>query len=147
MHPILKVAGVVHIWYDIPSCTIFAQQFNGDIFRTKFHDFKSKYQNPTPISKEDSSAHQYANPWWLSKEYSRTPTTWPCRIWVGSSIQEYSKGPFLRGITSFQSVFKAESSSASLGQFNWSIQVILKYPVWPWPNWVNSVPQFRFQHG
>ncbi|MBW0466328.1 hypothetical protein O181_006043 [Austropuccinia psidii MF-1] len=44
MHPVLKVAGVVHIWYYIPLCTIFTQQFNGDAFRTKFHD--SKIQHP-----------------------------------------------------------------------------------------------------
>ncbi|MBW0505694.1 hypothetical protein O181_045409 [Austropuccinia psidii MF-1] len=138
MHPILKVAGVVHIWYYIPLCTIFAQQFNGDVFRTEFHDSKLRCQNPTPILKEDSSAHQSGNPWRLSEDYSRTPTTWPCRSWVGSSIQDYSKGAFLRGITSFQSVVKAASTSASLGQFNWFIQVILKYPVWPWPNWANS---------
>ncbi|MBW0592379.1 hypothetical protein O181_132094 [Austropuccinia psidii MF-1] len=41
MHPVLKVAGAVHIWYYIPLCTIFAQQFNGDVFRTKFHNSKS----------------------------------------------------------------------------------------------------------
>ncbi|MBW0587072.1 hypothetical protein O181_126787 [Austropuccinia psidii MF-1] len=57
MHPILNIAGVVHIWYYIPLCTIFAQQFNGDILRTKFHDSKSRSQNPMPISKEDSSVH------------------------------------------------------------------------------------------
>ncbi|MBW0525316.1 hypothetical protein O181_065031 [Austropuccinia psidii MF-1] len=28
MHPALKVAGVVHIWYYIPLCTICAQKFN-----------------------------------------------------------------------------------------------------------------------
>ncbi|MBW0576756.1 hypothetical protein O181_116471 [Austropuccinia psidii MF-1] len=36
MHPILKVAGVVHILYYIPLCTIFAQQFNGDAVGTPF---------------------------------------------------------------------------------------------------------------
>ncbi|MBW0580386.1 hypothetical protein O181_120101, partial [Austropuccinia psidii MF-1] len=35
MHPVLKDPGVVHIWYNIPLCTIFAQQSNGDIFRTQ----------------------------------------------------------------------------------------------------------------
>ncbi|MBW0582309.1 hypothetical protein O181_122024 [Austropuccinia psidii MF-1] len=40
MHPVLKVAGVVHIWYYIPLCTIFAQQLNGDAFRTKSHNCK-----------------------------------------------------------------------------------------------------------
>ncbi|MBW0567943.1 hypothetical protein O181_107658 [Austropuccinia psidii MF-1] len=94
LHPVLKVAGVVHIWYYIPLCTIFAQQFNGDIFRTKFHDSKLRSQNPIPILKEDSSAHQSGNPRRLSEDYSRTPTTWPCSGWVGSSFQHYSKGHF-----------------------------------------------------
>ncbi|MBW0576034.1 hypothetical protein O181_115749 [Austropuccinia psidii MF-1] len=49
MHPVLKVAGVVHIWYYIPLCTIFAQQFYGDVFRTQFHLAKSRSRNPTPI--------------------------------------------------------------------------------------------------
>ncbi|MBW0573476.1 hypothetical protein O181_113191 [Austropuccinia psidii MF-1] len=35
MHPILKDPGVVHISYNIPLCTIFAQQSNGELFRTK----------------------------------------------------------------------------------------------------------------
>ncbi|MBW0563608.1 hypothetical protein O181_103323 [Austropuccinia psidii MF-1] len=77
MHPVLKVAGVVHIWYYIPLCTTFSQKVNGDAFRTKLHDYKSRSQNPMPISKEYSSAHQYGNPWRLSEDYSRTPTTWP----------------------------------------------------------------------
>ncbi|MBW0575106.1 hypothetical protein O181_114821 [Austropuccinia psidii MF-1] len=80
MHPILKVAGVVHIWYYIPLCTSFAQKFNGDVFRTKFHNSKSRSQNPTPILKEDSSAHPSGNPWRLSGDYSRTPTTWPAGV-------------------------------------------------------------------
>ncbi|MBW0559792.1 hypothetical protein O181_099507 [Austropuccinia psidii MF-1] len=49
MHPILKVAGVVHVWYYIPLCTIFAQQFNDDAVRAKFHNLNSRSQNPTPI--------------------------------------------------------------------------------------------------
>ncbi|MBW0506934.1 hypothetical protein O181_046649 [Austropuccinia psidii MF-1] len=47
MHPALKEPGVVHIWYNIPLCTIFAQQFNGDIFRTKLLDSKSICQSIT----------------------------------------------------------------------------------------------------
>ncbi|MBW0543510.1 hypothetical protein O181_083225 [Austropuccinia psidii MF-1] len=61
MHPLLKDAGVVHIWYHIPLCTIFAQQFNNDVFRTQFHDAKSRSQIPSPILKEDSYAHQSGN--------------------------------------------------------------------------------------
>ncbi|MBW0544051.1 hypothetical protein O181_083766 [Austropuccinia psidii MF-1] len=39
-------------------CTImhhFCQQFNGDVFRTKFHNPISRSQNPTPILEEDYS--------------------------------------------------------------------------------------------
>ncbi|MBW0572045.1 hypothetical protein O181_111760 [Austropuccinia psidii MF-1] len=75
MHPVLKVAGVVHIWYYIPLCTIFAQQFNGAVFRTKSHLSNSRSQNSISISKEDLSTHQSANPWWQSEDHSRTPTT------------------------------------------------------------------------
>ncbi|MBW0581587.1 hypothetical protein O181_121302, partial [Austropuccinia psidii MF-1] len=81
MHPVLTVAAVVHIWYYIPLCTIFAQQFNSDTFRTKFHNSKSRSQDPTPISKEDYLAHQSGNPWRQSEDHSRIPITWPCRSW------------------------------------------------------------------
>ncbi|MBW0465049.1 hypothetical protein O181_004764 [Austropuccinia psidii MF-1] len=100
MPPVLKVAGVVHIWYYIPLCTIFAQQFNGDTFRTTFNDFKSRYQNSTPILKKDSSAHQSGNPLRLSEDYSRTPTTWPCRSWVGNYFRIIPRA-ILRGYSSF----------------------------------------------
>ncbi|MBW0592903.1 hypothetical protein O181_132618 [Austropuccinia psidii MF-1] len=133
MHPVLKVAGVVHIWYYIPLCTIFAQQFNGDAFRIKFHSFKSRSQNPTPIPKEDSLTHQSGNLRRQSEDHSRIPITWPCRSWVGNLIQDYSKG-ILRGYTVFQSVFKESSISILLGQRNWSIQASINQPVCPWPN-------------
>ncbi|MBW0545362.1 hypothetical protein O181_085077 [Austropuccinia psidii MF-1] len=71
MHPILKVAGVVNIWYYIPLCTIFAQNFNGDAFRTISHNSKSRAQNPTPISKEDYLTHQSGNPWWCHSQGGR----------------------------------------------------------------------------
>ncbi|MBW0530401.1 hypothetical protein O181_070116 [Austropuccinia psidii MF-1] len=56
MHPVLKVPGVVHIWYNIPLCTIFAQQSNGEAFRTKLHDSKSITQSITNL-KEDSFSY------------------------------------------------------------------------------------------
>ena len=49
MHSVLKIAGVVHIWYYIPLCTIFTQQSNGDVFRTQFHLSISRSIIPTPI--------------------------------------------------------------------------------------------------
>ncbi|MBW0566358.1 hypothetical protein O181_106073 [Austropuccinia psidii MF-1] len=75
MPSVLKVAGVVHIWYYVPLCTIFAQQPNGDIFRTHFHLSIPRSQNPTPISKEDHSAHQSDKLWLQSEDSSRIPTT------------------------------------------------------------------------
>ncbi|MBW0490421.1 hypothetical protein O181_030136 [Austropuccinia psidii MF-1] len=47
MCPVLKVPGVMYIWYNIPLCTIFAQQSNGDVFRTKLHYSKSSPQSIT----------------------------------------------------------------------------------------------------
>ncbi|MBW0579835.1 hypothetical protein O181_119550 [Austropuccinia psidii MF-1] len=45
MHPALKDPGVVHIWYNIPLCTIFSQKSNGDTLRTKLRDSKSTPQS------------------------------------------------------------------------------------------------------
>ncbi|MBW0510033.1 hypothetical protein O181_049748 [Austropuccinia psidii MF-1] len=47
MHPILKDPGVVHIWYNIPLCTIFAQKSNGDIFKTQLCDYNPSFQSTT----------------------------------------------------------------------------------------------------
>ncbi|MBW0582334.1 hypothetical protein O181_122049 [Austropuccinia psidii MF-1] len=137
MHPVLKVSGVVHIWYYIQLCTIFAQQLNGDIFRTQFYLSKSRSQNPTPILNEDLLTHHPGNPWRKSEDHSRIPTTYPCRSWVGNFIQDYSKG-ILRGYTSFQSVVKESSISILLGQLNWSIQASINQPLCTWPIWANS---------
>ncbi|MBW0544724.1 hypothetical protein O181_084439 [Austropuccinia psidii MF-1] len=96
MHPVLKDAGVVHIWYYIPLCTMFAQQSNGDVFSTQFQG----PQNSSPTLKEDSSAHHSGNPWRLSEDNSRTPTTWPCRIWVGNAFRIIPRA-ILSGYASF----------------------------------------------
>ncbi|MBW0491600.1 hypothetical protein O181_031315 [Austropuccinia psidii MF-1] len=137
MHPVLKVAVVVHIWYYIPLCTIFAQQFNGDVFRTQFHLSESRSQNSTPILKENFLAHQSGNPWRQSEDHSRIPNTWSCRSWVGNSFRIIPRAIF-RGYTLFQSVVKASSISILLGQLNWSIQAAINQPVCTWPNWANS---------
>ncbi|MBW0541465.1 hypothetical protein O181_081180 [Austropuccinia psidii MF-1] len=129
----------------------FAQKFNGDVFRTKFHNPKFGSQNPTPISKEDSLTHQSGNPWQQSEDHSRIPINWPCRSWVGNFIQDDCKGIF-RGNTIFQSVVKESSISILLGQLNWSILASINQPVCPWPNWAisifhcgNSITQFHFK--
>ncbi|MBW0572860.1 hypothetical protein O181_112575 [Austropuccinia psidii MF-1] len=135
---LLEVAGVVHIWYYIALCTIFAQQSNGDVFTTHFHLSISRSQNPTPILKEDYSAHQSDKLWQQSEDCSRIPTTCICRSWVGTLFRNIKKGQFSRGITSMQSVVKASSISILLGQLNSSVQASFNQPVWPWPNWAIS---------
>ncbi|MBW0533049.1 hypothetical protein O181_072764 [Austropuccinia psidii MF-1] len=68
---------------------------------------KSKYQNPSPILKEDSSAHQSGNPWRLSEDHFRTPTTWPCRSWVGNSLRIIPRA-ILRGCSSFNQLSRQQ---------------------------------------
>ncbi|MBW0528194.1 hypothetical protein O181_067909 [Austropuccinia psidii MF-1] len=137
MHPILKVAGVVHIWYYIPLCTIFAQKFNCDVFRTKFHDSKSRSQKPMPILKEDSLAHQSGNPWRLSKDYSRTPTTWSCRSWVGNYFRILQRA-ILRGYSSFNQLSRQQVPQYSLDNSIGPYRQQSIIPVCPWPNTASS---------
>ncbi|MBW0472388.1 hypothetical protein O181_012103 [Austropuccinia psidii MF-1] len=84
--------GVVHIWYNIPLCTIFAQQSNGDIFRTKLSDPKIMPPIHHHLRRMTFQLFSLAIPWNLPEDHSRTPTTWPCRSWVFNSHQDYSKG-------------------------------------------------------
>ncbi|MBW0581423.1 hypothetical protein O181_121138 [Austropuccinia psidii MF-1] len=132
MHPVLKVAGEVHIWYYIPLCSILAQKFNSDFFGTK-----SRSKNPIPISKEDSLTHQSGNPWRQSEDHSTIQITWPSRSWGWYLHSGFFPRFILRGITPFQSVVKASSISILLGQLNWSIQVTIQSTCMSWPNWAN----------
>ncbi|MBW0579090.1 hypothetical protein O181_118805 [Austropuccinia psidii MF-1] len=160
MHPVLKDAGVVHIWYHIPLCTIFAQQSNSDILRTHFHDSKSRSQNPSSILKEDSSAHQCGNPWRLSEDHFRTPTTWPCRSWVDNSSRIIPRA-ILRGYSSFNQLSRKKVLKYSLdnsidpyrqqsinlyvlgpiGPIHiplWEFNHTVQFSRWPEPYWPNS---------
>ncbi|MBW0506808.1 hypothetical protein O181_046523 [Austropuccinia psidii MF-1] len=47
IYSIPKDPGVVHMWYNIPLCTIFDQQSNSNIFRTKLSDYKLITQSIT----------------------------------------------------------------------------------------------------
>ncbi|MBW0478404.1 hypothetical protein O181_018119 [Austropuccinia psidii MF-1] len=58
LYPIPRDPGVVHIWYNIPLCTIFSQKSNGDVFRIQIILSNASSQNPSPISKEDFSVIQ-----------------------------------------------------------------------------------------
>ncbi|MBW0511227.1 hypothetical protein O181_050942 [Austropuccinia psidii MF-1] len=90
MDPILKVPQVLHIGYNIPLWTIISQQSNGDIFRTKLSDPKSI---PKLITNFEGGLFSYSVwqlPGGYQKDFLRTPTTWPCRGWVGN----FSSGLF-----------------------------------------------------
>ncbi|MBW0553202.1 hypothetical protein O181_092917 [Austropuccinia psidii MF-1] len=153
MHPVLKVAGVVHIWYYIPLCTIFAQQFNGDIFRTQFHLSESRSQNPKPILKEDFLTHQSGNKWQQSEDHSTIPITWPCRSWVGNSFRITPKGHFKRlyirsvsfqGIKYFNTPWTTQLVHTGVNQSTCMYLAQLGQFIF---HCGNSVTQFKFQDG
>ncbi|MBW0487344.1 hypothetical protein O181_027059 [Austropuccinia psidii MF-1] len=102
MHPVLKDPGVVHIWYNIPLCTIFTQQSNGDIFRTKVSDPKSSLQSITIF---EGGLFSYSV-WQFPGGYQKTiqgPQP-PGTAGVGLSILIRTiLGEILRGNQSFQS--------------------------------------------
>ncbi|MBW0534423.1 hypothetical protein O181_074138 [Austropuccinia psidii MF-1] len=47
-----KESRMVHIWYNIPLCTNFAQKLNGDVFRTKLCLFNSSTQIHHPFHRK-----------------------------------------------------------------------------------------------
>ncbi|MBW0524383.1 hypothetical protein O181_064098 [Austropuccinia psidii MF-1] len=135
MHPVLKVTGVVHIWYHIPLCTIFAQQFNGDFFRRKFQNSNSRSQNPKPILKEDFSTHQSGNPWQQSEDHSRIPITLSCRSWLAISFRIIPRA-FSEVIQSFNQSSRHEvfqySLDKSIGPYrHQSINLYVLGPIGP----------------
>ncbi|MBW0509127.1 hypothetical protein O181_048842 [Austropuccinia psidii MF-1] len=68
MHPVLKVPGVVHIWYNIPLFTIFAQQSNGDTYRTQLCDSKT---SPKSITNFEQGLFSYSV-WKFPGGYQKT---------------------------------------------------------------------------
>ncbi|MBW0491532.1 hypothetical protein O181_031247 [Austropuccinia psidii MF-1] len=100
--------------FPIPSCTPYSRMQEWCIYGIIYHYApfflnnpmvmfsgpKPRSQNSSPILKEDSSAHQSSNPWWLSEDLFRTPTPWPRRSWVGNSFRIIPRAIF-RGYASF----------------------------------------------
>ncbi|MBW0555050.1 hypothetical protein O181_094765 [Austropuccinia psidii MF-1] len=70
-------------------------------------------QTPSPIMTEDSSAHQSGNPWQLSEHHFRTPTTWPCRSWVGNYSRIIPRA-IPRGYSSFNQFLRQQVLQYSL---------------------------------
>ncbi|MBW0574506.1 hypothetical protein O181_114221 [Austropuccinia psidii MF-1] len=76
MHSVLKDPRVVHIWCNIPLCTIFAQQSKGDIFRTQLHDSKSSNKSITNFKERIFQLFQLGN----SLEATRRPFKDPSHL-------------------------------------------------------------------
>ncbi|MBW0587427.1 hypothetical protein O181_127142 [Austropuccinia psidii MF-1] len=92
---------------------------------------------PSPISKEDFSAIQSGN----SLTATRRPFKEPNHLALQELGCQFSsgllQGQFSEVINHFNH-FQGIKYSTSLGKLNWSIQEVIKHPVWPWPNWANS---------
>ncbi|MBW0557539.1 hypothetical protein O181_097254 [Austropuccinia psidii MF-1] len=119
MHPVIKVEGVVHIWYYIPLCTIFSQQFNDDIFRTKFHDSKIN----VPKSNTHFKGGLFNSSVWQSMGAIRRPFKDPNHLALQELgwqfIQDYSKGHSQR-------LYIASISFQGIKYFNtpWTTQLV-----------------------
>ncbi|MBW0487674.1 hypothetical protein O181_027389 [Austropuccinia psidii MF-1] len=71
MYTVPKDPGMVHIWYKIPLFTIFAQQSNGDVFRTQLFNSNTSPQIHHPFQRRTFSVIQSCNRWWLPEDHSR----------------------------------------------------------------------------
>ncbi|MBW0488697.1 hypothetical protein O181_028412 [Austropuccinia psidii MF-1] len=98
---------------------------------------QNQVPNPSPVSKEVISAIQSGN----SLAATRKQLEDPNHLALQELGCQFSSGLFYRKfseVTNHFNHFKGIKYSAFLGQLNWSIQVVIKHPVWPWPIWANS---------
>ncbi|MBW0542376.1 hypothetical protein O181_082091 [Austropuccinia psidii MF-1] len=63
-----KDSGMVHIWYNIPLCTNFSHQSNGDVFRTKLCLSNSSPQIHHPLQRKSFQSFSLA----ISGGYQKT---------------------------------------------------------------------------
>ncbi|MBW0481650.1 hypothetical protein O181_021365 [Austropuccinia psidii MF-1] len=116
-NPVLKDAGMVHIWYYIPLCTIFDRQSNGNIFRTLFHDYKSRSSKfitnfeGGPLS---SSVWQFLV---AIRRSFQDPNHLALQELGWQFFQDHSKGHYKR-LVIIQSAVKSASTSILLAQLN-----------------------------
>ncbi|MBW0580843.1 hypothetical protein O181_120558 [Austropuccinia psidii MF-1] len=92
IHPILKDPGVVHIWYNIPLCTIFAQKSSSDIFRIQLHDSKSSTQSITNFEGGSFNYSVWKFPGGYQKTIQGSQPSGPAGVGLSFSHQEYFKG-------------------------------------------------------
>ncbi|MBW0588194.1 hypothetical protein O181_127909, partial [Austropuccinia psidii MF-1] len=118
MHPVLKDPGVVHIWYNIPLCTIFSQKSNGDIFRTKLHDSKSIPQSITNFEGGCSSYSVWKFPGSYQKTFREPQPPGPAEVGLSILIRTILRA-ILRGYNSFQSLKRHQALSIP-----WTTQLV-----------------------
>ncbi|MBW0495444.1 hypothetical protein O181_035159 [Austropuccinia psidii MF-1] len=102
MHPVLKDLGVVHIWYNIPLCTIFDQKSKGDSLGTKLCDFKSSLQSITNCKCRYFSYSVWEFPGGYQKTILAPQPPGPAGVGLSMLIMTMLR-VILRGSQSFQS--------------------------------------------
>ncbi|MBW0500824.1 hypothetical protein O181_040539 [Austropuccinia psidii MF-1] len=102
MHPVLEEPGVVHIWYNIPLCTIFCQQSNGDIFRTQLSDSKSSPKSITNFKGGPFSHSVWQFPGSYQKTIQVPQPSGPAGVGLSILIRTILRA-ILRGNKSFKS--------------------------------------------
>ncbi|MBW0537501.1 hypothetical protein O181_077216 [Austropuccinia psidii MF-1] len=100
MHPILKDPAVVHIWYNIPLCTIFAHQPNGEAFRTKSLYSKSSTQSITNLKEDFFSYSVWQFPSGYQKTIRRPQPPGPAGVGLSILIRTILRA-VIRGYQSF----------------------------------------------
>ncbi|MBW0473168.1 hypothetical protein O181_012883 [Austropuccinia psidii MF-1] len=105
--------GVVHIWYNIPLCIIFAQQSNGETFRTKSVDPKYIPKSITNFEGGLFSYPVWKFPGGYQKKIQGPQPPGPAEVGLSFSHQDYSKGKTQR-LSIFSIIFKASSIQHSL---------------------------------
>ncbi|MBW0581512.1 hypothetical protein O181_121227 [Austropuccinia psidii MF-1] len=113
MNPVLKVPQVVHIWYNIPLCTIFSQQSNGHIFRTKLSYPKSSSKSITNFEGGLFSYSVWQSPGGYQKIIQAPQPPGLAEVRFSFSHQDYSKGNSQR-LSIFSISVKASSTKHSL---------------------------------
>ncbi|MBW0506898.1 hypothetical protein O181_046613 [Austropuccinia psidii MF-1] len=118
MHPALKDPGVVHIWYNIPLCTIFPQQSNGETFRIKLHDYKSSPQPFTNLEGGFFSYSVWPFPGCYQKTIRRSQPPGPSGVGLSILIRTILR-EILRGYQLFKSLSRNQVLSIP-----WTTQLV-----------------------
>ncbi|MBW0481630.1 hypothetical protein O181_021345 [Austropuccinia psidii MF-1] len=128
--------GVVHIWYDIPLCTIFAHQSNGDTFRTQLRDSKSSLKSITNFEGRPFHYSVWQFPGGYQKTIEGPQPPGPAGVGL-SILTKTILRPILRGNQLLHSFSRHQVISIPC-----TTQLVHtgsnQAAVWPWPNWANS---------